>query len=128
MSTDVSEAPRGHDMSRYWRLVSSDGGLVTGTWWVTRPDERRGGEQHVKPIDVIMWDEGRHHGLVLHSEDFTAFVRDGEVEPIQPRARHDHVNIEANSRLDELAAVVLAVAAAPEWPTEPTATEGTDHA
>ena len=104
----------GHDMSHYWRLVSNDGGLVTGTWWVTRPDRR--GEQHVKPIDVTMYSEGRHSGLILHSEDFTAFVRGGEVEPINVRARLAHVEAEANARLDEIAAAVLAVAAAPEWP------------
>lgn len=70
----------GHDMSRYWRLVSNDGGLITGTWWVTRPDKR--GEQHVKPIDVTMWSEGRHHGLTLNSDNFTAFVKGSDVEPI----------------------------------------------
>ena len=40
-------------MSRYWRLVTNDGGLITGTWWVTRPDGRKG-TSHVKPIDVVM--------------------------------------------------------------------------
>lgn len=107
----------GHDMSHYWRLVSNDGGLITGTWWVTRADRR--GEQHVKPIDVTMWSEGRHSGLVLHSEDFTAFVRGGEVEPIKVRARLSHVEAEANARLGEIAAAVLAVASAPEWPVDP---------
>lgn len=106
----------GHDMSRSWRLVSNDGGLITGTWWVTRPDRR--GEQHVKPIDVTMWSEGRHSGLVLHSEDFTAFVSGGKVEPISVRARNAHVEAEAKERLDEIAAAVLAVAAAPKWPDE----------
>jgi hypothetical protein len=104
----------GHDMSRYWRLVSNEGGLITGTWWVTRPDHR--GEQHVKPIDVVMWSEGRNSGLMLHSEDFTAFVKGGEVEPINVRSRHAHVEAEANARLDEIAAAVLAVATAPDWP------------
>jgi hypothetical protein len=108
------DAVKGHDMGHYWRLVSNEGGLITGTWWVTREDRR--GEQHVKPIDVVMWSEGRRSGLVLHSEDFTAFVRDGHVEPISVRARHSHVEAEANARLDEIAAAVLAVAAAPEWP------------
>lgn len=127
MSTDASRSAEeaesgrptiGHDMSRYWRLVSNEGGLITGTWWVTRPDDKRGGEQHVKPIDVVMWSEGRHHGLTLRSDDFTAFVKDGGVEPINVRARSAHVEAEANARLDEIAAAVLAVAAAPEWPKE----------
>lgn len=110
----MSNEIKGHDMSRYWRLVSNEGGLITGTWWVTRPDRR--GEQHVEPIDVVMWSEGRHHGLSLRSGDFTAFVKDGEVEPIQVRARHAHVETEANARLDEIAAVVRVVASTPEWP------------
>lgn len=104
----------GHDMSRFWRLVSNDGGLITGTWWVTRADRR--GEQHVKPIDVVMWSEGRNSGLTLRSDDFTAFIKDGQVEPINVRARHSHVEAEANARLDEIAAAVLAVATAPDWP------------
>lgn len=125
----MSEATIGHDMSRYWRLVSNDGGLVTGTWWVTRPDDRRGGEQHVKPIDVTVWSEGRHHGVTLHSEDFTAFVKGGEVEPISIHARHSHVEHEANERLDEITAVVVAVAAAPEWPEDQSddAADGADR-
>ena len=110
------EPTKGHDMSRYWRLVRNDSGLVTGIWWVTRPDRK--GCQHVKPIDVVMWSEGRNHGLVLHSEDFTAFVTDGEVEPINVRARHDHVTHEAMGRRDEIEAAVLAVVAAVEWPEE----------
>ena len=107
-------AVKPYDMSRHWRLVSNEGGLVTGTWWVTREDRR--GEQHVKPIDVVMWSEDRSSGLTLKSEDFTAFVRGGEVEPISVHARYSHVEAEAKARLDEIAVVVLAVAAAPEWP------------
>lgn len=107
---------KGHDMSRHWRLVNNEGGLITGTWWVTRPNEK--GRQHVKPIDVVMWSEGRHHGLTLKPDDFTAFIKDGEVEPIHVSAHHDYVTREAESRLDEIAAVVLAVAAGAEWPAE----------
>lgn len=103
----------GHDMSRYWRLVSNDGGLITGTWWVTRPDKR--GEQHVKPIDVTMWDENHRSGLTLQMYDFTAFVKGGDVEPIQVRARHAHVQAEAEARHDEIADVVRVVAATPDW-------------
>ena len=113
----MSEKTTGHDMSRYWRLVNNNGGLITGTWWVTRPDEKSG-TSHVKPIDFVMWSEGRHSGLTLHSEDFTAFVTDGVVKPIKVRARHDYVTAEAEARQDELAAVVLAVVAGAEWPDE----------
>lgn len=113
----TTEPTKGHDMSRYWRLVNNEGGLVTGTWWVTRPDDKRG-TAHVKPIDVVMWSEGRHHGLTLRSEDFTAFITDGEVEPISVRARHDHVQREADARLDEIAATVLVVATSVDWPAD----------
>lgn len=105
----------GHDMSRYWRLVSNDGGFITGTWWVTRPDEKRGGEQQVRPIDVTMWNEGRHFGVVLEQGAFAAFVKGGEVEPLHVRGR-DHIVAEVRERHDEIVAVVLAVAAAVEWP------------
>lgn len=117
---------KGYDMSNHWRLVSNDGGLVTGTWWVTRPDSR--GEQHVKPIDVTMWSEGRHSGLTLKSDDFTAFVKGGTVEPIQVRARHKHVEQEARARRDEIASVVLAAASAVDWEDEDDAKHHADAA
>jgi hypothetical protein len=118
------EATTGHDMSHFWRLVSNDGGLVTGTWWVTRPDKH--GKQHVQPIDVTMWSEGRHHGFMLHLNDFTAFIEAGEVtKPIRVRSRHSHIEAEANERLDEITAAVRAVAASVDWPEKRTATEGT---
>lgn len=113
----MPEQTKGHDMSRYWRLVSNEGGLITGTWWVTKPTDK--GNQHVKPVDVVMWNEGRHAGVTLHLDDFTAFIKDGEVEPVNVHAHHDHVTREANARADEIAAAVLAVVAAVEW--EPSA-------
>ena len=112
----MSTETRGYDMSRHWRLVSNSDGLVTGTWWVTRPNRK--GEQHVKPIDVVMWNEGKHSGVTLHLDDFTAFIKGGEVEPISARSHHSHIESEANARADEIAAVVLMVASAVEWPAE----------
>lgn len=109
----MSETPTAHDMSHYWRLVSNEGGLITGTWWVTRPDNR--GEQHVTPIDVTIWSEGRHHGLLLKPDDLTVFLEDGVVEPITVHAHHDHVTREGNARKDEIEAAVLAVVAAVDW-------------
>jgi hypothetical protein len=111
--SETEQPITGHDMSRFWRLVNNDGGLITGTWWVTRPDDRKG-EQHIKPVDVTMWSEGRHHGLHL-DDAFTAFVANGEVKPIQVRSRHEHVQNEAEHRLSEIESVVLAVAAAVDW-------------
>ena len=61
-------------------------------------------------------------------DDFTAFVHNGEVEPITVRAVHAHVEAEAKARLGEITAAVLAVAAAPEWSeTPPAATEEADQ-
>lgn len=107
---------KGHDMSRFWRLVSNENGGITGTWWVTRPNSR--GDQHVRPVDAVMWDEDRRSGLTLHMDDFTVFINGGVVEPIRVRSRHAHVEAEAKDRLDEIAAVVLVVAAAVEWPAD----------
>ena len=121
--TETTTEVKGYDMSRYWRLASTDGGEVVGTWWVSRPDRR--GTVHVKPIDVLLWAEGRHHGWTLKSDDFTAFITDGVVEPINVHSRHDHVTHEAMSRLPEIEAAVLAAAAAVEWPTDDTASTTT---
>lgn len=117
LMTDHATEPTnttGYDMSNYWRLVSNDGGLITGTWWVTRPDEKRG-KQHVNPVDVTMWNEDRSCGLLLGCNDFTAFVKDGAVEPLQVRASRDYVTAEAEAREDEIKAAILAVVAAVEW-------------
>lgn len=113
----MTEHVKGHDMSRHWRLVTNEGGLITGTWWVTRPDERTG-TSHARPVDVTMWNEGHHAGLKLHLNDFTAFVTDGAVDPILVRARHDYVTREATARLDEIETAVLDAVAAADWPAD----------
>src|SRR5690606_12561987 len=62
---------RSYDMSEHWKLVSVDGGLVTGTVWVTR--------KHVRPVDVTVWDgPERHSGRIVYSDGFTAFIEDGK--------------------------------------------------
>ena len=70
-----------HDMGRYWRLVTVDGGLVTGAFWVALPlPAHRNQSVHVKTVDVIVWADERHtSGCCLDSADLTAFVDDGEV-------------------------------------------------
>lgn len=106
---------KGYDMSRSWRLVATDGGPVTGTWWVTAPDAKRGGQQHVTPVEVTIWDEGRHYGYTLGRNDFTAFIRDGEVEPLQLSTR-DHCEAFVRDNMPAVIAAVLAAAAGAEWP------------
>ena len=62
-------AVKGHDMSHHWRLVSVEGGLVTGTFWVTRPSEKRRGQIYVYTVDVNIWDEDRGFGRCLTTKD-----------------------------------------------------------
>ena len=44
-------------MTRYWRLVSVEGGPVTGTFWVRRPSGR---ETVVTAVDVTVWADDAH--------------------------------------------------------------------
>lgn len=98
----------GYDMSKYWRLVATDGGLVTGTWWVQAPHH---GSQNVTPVDVTVWVEGRHWGRSLYTRDLTASVEDGQVEIPEHMIRaetRDHVL----EHIDHVKAAVLAAVAA----------------
>lgn len=104
----------GHDMSRYWRLVSIENGPVTGTVWVTKPDR---GEQHVKPVDLIIWDEGHHSGMTI--TDLTAWIRDGVVE-IPEHMIRGNARLEVLDRIEAVKVAVLAAASAVTWPAEVT--------
>ena len=64
-------AVKGYDMTRYWRLVSVQG-IVSGTFWVTRPNEKRRGQIYVHTVDVNIWDEDRRFGRCLTTKDVTA--------------------------------------------------------
>lgn len=75
MSTEI----RAFDMSRYQRLIATDGGQVTGTFKVS-PPSRPDRETWVIPIDVVLWDEYRSGGMILYSDDMTCAVRDGVAE------------------------------------------------
>lgn len=64
------------DMSEFWRLISAEGQdddhRIYGTWWVSA--------DHVKPVDVTIWDRRSNHGRVLYSDSLTAFREsDGEI-------------------------------------------------
>ena len=49
-------AVKGYDMTRYWRLVSVQG-IVSGTFWVTRPDEKRRGQFGKHRLEHLFDDE-----------------------------------------------------------------------
>ena len=106
--------PKGHDMSRHWRMVAVDGGRVTGTWWVTRPDRR--GEVHVKPIDVTIWNgPERHWGrFCTDTRGLTAFVKGAELSIPEHMIRGPWRD-DALAALDEVAASIRAAVAAVEW-------------
>ena len=64
------------DMSEFWRLISAEGQdddhRIYGTWWVST--------DHIKPVDVTIWDRRSDYGRVLYSDALTAFRQpDGEI-------------------------------------------------
>lgn len=105
-------AVKGHDMSHHWRLVSVEGGLVTGTFWVTRPSEKRRGQIYVYTVDVNIWDEDRGFGRCLTTKDVTATVIDGVPDLRIIRGRWADLT---EDDAEHLKAAVLAAANAVEW-------------
>lgn len=108
--SDTKPKPVGHDMSRYWRLVSVDAGPVTGTFWVSRPGWRGA---FVQAVRVTLWiNTRRTRGCVV--TDMIAWVKGDEVDlpehMIDPRVRADVLD-----RLDDVKAAVLAAARAFKW-------------
>jgi hypothetical protein len=103
---------RGWDMTRYWRLVSVDGGPVTGTFWVTRPDEERRGKIHVYAVDVTLWDEERTFGRCFTTNDVTATVIDGVPDLGIVRGRWADLT---EDDAEHFKAAALAAANAVEW-------------
>ena len=112
-------AVKGHDMSHHWRLVSVDGGPVSGTFWVQRP--RLTAATWVIAVDVTVWDEDRTWGLVLIPGDLSAMVKDGVVDlaVLRPRGNEEFVR----EREADIKAAVLAAANAVEWPADAEAGE-----
>ena len=113
-------AVKGFDMSRYWRLVSVEGGPVTGTFWATRPDEKRRGQIHVYTVDVTLWDEERAFGRRFTTNDVIATVIDGVPDLGIVRGRWADLT---EDDAEHLKAAVLAAANAVEWPADAEAGE-----
>lgn len=105
--------PRGHDMSKFWRLVSVEGGLVTGTWWVSSPDRR--GESWVKSVDVVVWHDELHRSGVVMNAGITASVAGGVVD-LPRHMIHGQHKYAVWSNLDAVKASILAAVEAVEWP------------
>ncbi len=106
-------------MSRYWRLVSVEG-PVSGTFWVTRPDEKRRGQIHVYTVDVTLWDEERAFGRCFTTKDVTATVIDGVPDLGIVRGRWADLT---EDDAEHFKAAVLAAANAVEWPADAEAGE-----
>jgi len=70
---------KAHSMARFWHVVGVDGARLTGTF-IVMASPRRSGEFLVYPHDVTVWDEARNGGRILYRNDFTAWVRDGDVD------------------------------------------------
>jgi len=104
-------AVKGYDMTRYWRLVSVQG-IVSGTFWVTRPDEKRRGKIHVHAVDVTLWDEDRNFGRCFTTKDVTATVIDGVPDLGIVRGRWADLT---EDDAEHFKAAVLAAANAVEW-------------
>ena len=111
-------AAKGYDMTRYWRLASVEG-PASGTFWVTRPDERRG-QIRVSAVDVTLWDEERAFGRCFATNDVTATVIDGVPRLGVVRGRWADLT---EDDAENLKAAVLAAANAIEWPADAEAGE-----
>ena len=115
-------AVKGHDMSHFCRLVSVEGGPVTGTFRVHRPTRLTAGAW-VIAVDVTVLDEEQRRvwRQVLNHRDLSAVVEDGVVDLIvlHPRGNEEFVR----EREADIKAAVLAAANAVEWPVDPEAGE-----
>jgi hypothetical protein len=108
--SDTQHQPVGFDMSRFWRLVSVEGGPVEGTFWVRRPD-RHG--VTVTAVDVTVWgDDERTWGRNVRS--MAAFIVGDEVDIPEYVIGHRDLS-RVLARLDDAKAAVLAAARAVEW-------------
>ena len=105
--------PKGYDMSEHWRLVSVDGGPLTGTFWVTRATDRW--PARVTSIDATLWDRTADYGFVYGPRDLSADVVNGQAE-LDVRTVPERRRALVEDYLDEVRAA-LAAAAAIAWPS-----------
>lgn len=106
MSARITEVA---DMGRYWRVVSVSHGRVSGQVVALLP-VGKSGEVHVTPMDITLWhDDDRRSGRILHSDGFTAFIKDGTVRLPEHMIRSDARDDVADVQTDLEHAIVLAV-------------------
>lgn len=109
----MSANVQAYDMGRFWRLVSVDGGRVTGTFWVSHNAD---GEPHsVRSVDVTVWADEQHSwGRTLYSDSLTAFISGDEIR-IPKHMIRERVRDDVLDAMDAMTnAIRLAVAAAAE--------------
>lgn len=107
------------DMSEHWRLITAEGQTDThrihGTWWVST--------DHVKPVDVTVWDKQGQYGRVLYGDSLTAFREsDGEIRLPKHMIRST-ILPDCEHAWDLLLAVIKAAADTPWKPLQEEATD-----
>lgn len=76
----MSAAITAHDMSRFQRIFTVEGGRVTGLF-VALVTESEPDSAMITPYDVVVWADDAHtSGRTLVSRDFTAWVRGDMVD------------------------------------------------
>ena len=98
------------DMSRYWRLVSVSDCPVTGTFWVSRPDQQG---TLVQAVKVTVWaDPQRTWGRVV--TDMIAWVK-GDAVHLPEHIAGASASPAVLDRAEAIKAAVLAAARAVDW-------------
>lgn len=92
-------------LTRHHKVVGTDG-RISGQWVVLLP-MKPDGTAWVTPQEVVVWDEGRHSGIVLYGDAFTASVEQG-VAKIGRVTEHRRDDIEEVK--EELQALLVEIA------------------
>jgi len=99
---------RAYDMSRFQRIISTDGGRIRGSFRALTTG-KHGDEVLIWPIEVTVEFDGGTWGQMLYSHDMTATVRGQEVDiPKHMIAERKLATIE--DAWDDMTAALLAVA------------------
>ena len=94
-----------HDMSQFWRIFTYQHNRISGTFVVHADKDAA---HHVKPYDVTIWADDSHSwGRVVKSDDFTAFVKAGEIE-IPAHMIREAVRADIEDARDELIVAIRA--------------------
>lgn len=98
-----------HDMSQFWRVFTYQHKRISGTFVVHADKDAA---HHVKPYDVTIWADDAHSwGRVIKSDDFTAFVKAGEIEMPSHMIR-EAVRYDIEDAMEDLIEAIRACVAA----------------